>query len=192
MTKTVEQADALGVNKTLTRLAKQAGLGTKGRRLVEQLWHETREEAHDQGLEPTSENFDIYIIRSIREKLGLAVDNDIGGGTINETVHPQARDLDLPAFAEEAKTMGSDRYTWHRFNGKRAATLNHRGNPHRLEPGDRYGVREATSSKAAKAGHHRLVMHKHGLTKVFTVADKDVKNLHSRSTKVRRPTTTKV
>lgn len=61
--------------------------------------------------------------------------------------------------------FGQERYKWRIYTGARPITLPYRSKvPHVLHPGDKFGIRVATSA----GGRSRIVMDKYGLTKVFS------------------------
>lgn len=91
--------------------------------------------------------------------------------------------------SDEARVFSKDRYEWRKYTGKRAKNfLWLRGKAsmrkvHRLEPGDKFGIRHATSASAK--GKHRVVLHKHGLNKVFTITGEHAKRLKALSKEVK-------
>jgi hypothetical protein len=85
---------------------------------------------------------------------------------------------------DTAKTFSANKYNWRKYQGDRGKNLVFKrgkgaGTKHRLEPGDVFGLRPATSDK----GKHRLVLKKHGTGKVFSIpnshADSLMKNSRS-------------
>ena len=85
----------------------------------------------------------------------------------------------MKSFAEfiDEAVLGAEHYRWRTYDHPEPLSLNHRGNEHQLNHGDEFGIRQAHSDPMKK----RLVMKKHGLTKVFSLPPDAARFIASRS-----------
>lgn len=70
----------------------------------------------------------------------------------------------LLASAEQARLFSSDKYEWYVYIGKKTVRVQFRGKDYEVRPGDKFGVRDATSSP----GKYRLVLESLGTNRVMT------------------------
>lgn len=71
---------------------------------------------------------------------------------------------ELLASVESARVFGDDKYDWYVYRGDKAVKVDFRGTRYSIEPKDKFGIRDATSSP----GKYRLVLEKLGVSRVIT------------------------